>query len=547
LGFLFAGVFIIFAVTARFLVLYKDDWDWIVPLFMHVRFGDYVSYVANEHIGTVPRAVMWLDARLTGAPGLLTWAVGLVCYLLTAATLVGHEYCRADLPLSTARAVAGTTLSLLFFTYHLQLFLSPAGVTFPIAIALAVGAMIGMIQAGRRLERGTRATWWLLVAACSAIGSTLSSGQGLATPFVLVVLVLAAQTPRALPVSIAFLAGAIATVWLYARLAGVHVPSTNAHTIAGLLLFGLAFFGGPVSYGSVTAGALLGTVALAMGLNEASFVARRGRASSDCQRLCLGILVFVLLTAAMTATARAHLGAAQAAQSRYALFAMLYLSAVLALWTIRMSESPPGRRRIRIAYAVSLVLVAAALPIDLFVGAVWWAKTENARTATLALRVQVPDFEWIRTLHPDPARLVEWSRLGIGVDPIGPLPAGSGSARPQPDPSRSLPWCQGELHLQPITAGRFFRLSGQLSVPPTATTVLLEDHLGVIRGVAQRAPIVSVPDPSYGQVIAAVWHVMWQHGRHTPEWFGFARPGDGPPYHAFVMDEGRAVCAPPIG
>src|ERR1700730_15610344 len=89
--------------------------------------------------------------------------------------------------------------------------------------------------------------------------------------------------------------------------------------------------------------------------------------------------------------------------------------------------------------------------------------------------------------------------------------------------------------------------SRQRPVPPTATAVLLEDHLGVIRGVAQRAPIVSVPDPSYGQVIAAVWHVMWQHGRHTPEWFGFARPGAGPPYHAFSMDEGRAVCAPPIG
>jgi hypothetical protein len=283
-------------------------------------------------------------------------------------------------------------------------------------------------------------------------------------------------------------------------------------------------------------------------LNEASFVAQRGRAASNCQLLCLGILVFVLLTAAMTAMARAHLGAAQAAQSRYALFAMLYLSAVLALWTIRMSESPRGRGRIRIAYAVILALVAAALPIDLFVGAVWWAKTENARTATLALRVQVPDFEWIRTLYPDPVRLYEWSRLGIGVDPIGSLPFGSDSARPQLDPSRSPPWCQGELHLRPITAGRFFRLSGQLSVPATATAVLLEDHLGVIRGVAQRAPIVSVPDPSYGQVIAAVWHSMWQHGRHhTPDWFGFARPGDGPPYHALVMDEGRAVCAPPIG
>jgi hypothetical protein len=545
-------VFVTFAAAARFRVLYKDDWDWIVPLLLHVRFSDYVFFVANEHIGVVPRALMWLDYRLSGVPGPLTWVVGLGCYLLTAATLVWYEFRRADLPLFAARAATGTTLSLLFFTYHLQVFLSPAGVTVPMAIALGIAAIVGMIHAGRRLERDTSAAWWLLVAACAAILGILSSGQGLATPFALAAVALAARAPRAVPVSIAFLAGALATVWLYAHAADVHLPATNAHAIARLMVFGLAYFGGPVSYSSVTAGALLGAATLATGLNEASVVARRGRTSSNCQLLCLGIVVFVLLNAGMTAMARAHLGAAQAAQSRYALFTMLYLSAVLALWTIRMSESAIGRRRIRIASAVALLLMTAALPIDLFVGAVWWAKTENARTAALALRVQVPDFEWIRTLYPDPARLYEWSRSGIGVDPIGSLLVGSDNGRPQPAALRSLPWCQGELHLQYFTVGRFFRMSGQLGVPPTALAarggllVVLEDNLGATRGLAQRAPIVSVPDPSYAQVIAAVWRLVRQRGRHKPEWFGFAQSGAGPPYHAFVMGEGRAVCAAPV-
>jgi hypothetical protein len=224
---------------------------------------------------------------------------------------------------------------------------------------------------------------------------------------------------------------------------------------------------------------------------------------------------------------------------------MLHLSAVLALWTIRMSGSPAGRRRIQAWYAVASVLMAAALPIDLFVGAVWWAKTENARTAALALRVQVADLEWIRTLHPDPARLHEWSRLGIGVDPIGSFRAGSDSLLPPPAASRSLPWCRGEVHLQYVTAGQLYRMSGQLWVP-TAAVVTLEDRFGAVQGLAQRAPIVSVPDPSYAQVIAAVWHLARQGGHRTPDWFGFARPGAGPPYHAYVMDEGRAVCAAPV-
>jgi hypothetical protein len=540
-------VFLVFAAAARFRVLYKDDWDWIVPLLKHVRFSDYVSYVANEHIGVVPRALMWLDHRLEGGPGPLTWAVGLGGYLLTVATLVGHEYRRADLPLSTARSLAGTTLSLLFFTYDLQVFLSPAGVTIPLAIVLAVGAITAMIHASRRFDRGTGATWWLLAAAGLATGSILSSGQGLATPFVLVALALVARAPRAVPVSIAFLAGSIVTVWLYVRAAGIQIHSTDGHSIGRLIVFGLAFLGGPVSYGSVAAGALLGAAALATGLNEAFLVARRGRTASSCQLLCVGIVVFVLLNAGMTTMARAQLGVAQAAQSRYSLFAMLHLSAVLALWTIRMSESPAGQRRIRAVYAFVLVLMAAALPIDLFVGAVWWAKAENARTATLALRVQVPDLEWIRTLHPDPARLHEWSRLGIGVDPIGSFPVGSDGLLPHPAAPRSLSWCRGELSLEGEpnreygTAGQFFRMSGELRAPPAAL-VILEDNRDAVQGLAQRVPIVSVPDPSYAQVIAAVWRFVRQGGRRKPEWFGFAQPGAGPPYHAFVIDEGHAVC-----
>ena len=80
-------------------------------------------------------------------------------------------------------------------------------------------------------------------------------------------------------------------------------------------------------------------------------------------------------------------------------------------------------------------------------------------------------------------------------------------------------------------------MSGRPAAPAGAT-IFLQDDAGTIRGRAEPAPIVSTPDPTYGQVIAAVWLAMRRGRLHEPEWFGFAQPGTGPPYRAFVMDKG---------
>jgi hypothetical protein len=544
LGVVFAAVFLFFCVSARFGVLYKDDWDWIAPLLRHVPLRDYVLLIGNEHIGVIPRALMWLDYRLNGVTGPLTWTVGLAGYLLTAAVLVEHEYRRADLSADTARFVAGATLALIFFTYQLQVFLSPAGVTLPLALALGVCAMTAMIRATRPLQRRDHAAAWLVLAACASLASVLASGQGLATPFALAAMALTVKTPRAMQVSL--LGAALAAGWFYARATGVHTPAADAHAIGRMMLFGLAFLGGPLSYGSVAAGAALGAAALAVGINEAvvvARVARRERPASECQSLCVGIMVFVLINAVLTAAARERLGTAQAAQSRYALLAMLYLSCVLTLWTIRLSESSLGRTRLQMASRLTLVLMAAALPLDLFIGATWWAKAENVRAASLALRVRVPDFEWIRTVHPDPARPYEWSRLIMASDRPGFLSAGSGGDSMRGVAPIALPACAGELRRQDVDGG--FRVAGRLSASSSAT-IVIEDYLGAVRGLVERAPLVRVPNPSYDQVIAAVWRRVRHPGAREPEWFGFGQRGAGPPYRAVVSDQGRAACAAPV-
>jgi hypothetical protein len=181
--------------------------------------------------------------------------------------------------------------------------------------------------------------------------------------------------------------------------------------------------------------------------------------------------------------------------------------------------------------------MAAALPIDLFVGAVWWTKAENARTATLALDVGVPDFEWIRTLHPDPMRPYEWSRAIPVSGPMGSPGAGDVGREGQL-PLGSTPRCRGDIRLQYVEAGRFFRMSGRPAAPAGAT-IFLQDNAGTIRGRAEPAPLVNTPDPTYGQVIAAVWRAMRRGRLHDPEWFGFAQPGTGPRYRAFVMDKSK--------
>ncbi len=539
LGVVFALVFLFFAVTARFRVLYKDDWDWMAPLLSHAPLSDYIFVPANEHVIVIPRLLMWLDARLNGLPGPLMWTVGIGCYLLTVAALVQSACRRANLPAVAARAFVATTLALLFFTYQLQVFLSPAGITIPLVVALATVAMLGVIRACRQTHRGVQGGLWLLGAALAAAGSIVTSGQGLAVPFALVAMALASHTPRSVPISAALLAGAVAAAWLYARstaLTALQPPSIDAHEFGRMTLFGLAFLAGPVSYASVSAGAVLGAVIAATGLREGYRVLRLGRTPSDCQLLCLGIMVFVFVTTAMTSIARTRFGVAQAAQSRYALFAMLNVSAVLALWTIRVSASDASGRRIRAAYTFVFALMLAGLPLDLFVGAVWAAKTENARTAALALRVGARDWEWIKTLHPAPSTPYDSSRLA-SPPLFPPLPI---IDHPAAGTASSTPTCDGSFYLQRVEPGGSFRISGRLSMP-AVTAIAVEDGVGVVRGLAERAPVVREADPSYGQVVGDVWRHI-RHRSGGDEWFGFAQAGSGPPYRAFALVNGNATC-----
>ncbi len=166
--------------------------------------------------------------------------------------------------------------------------------------------------------------------------------------------------------------------------------------------------------------------------------------------------------------------------------------------------------------------------------AVWWAKAENIRAATLALRVRAPDFEWIQTLHPDPSRPYEWSRA---------MPTFSTSRFPDASESRVMPRCQGEIRLQPVEGGRFFRMSGRRVVASSGAALVLQDNIGTIQRLAEIAPVVNVPNPTYGQVISAVWHAVRRGRFHEPEWFGFALPGAGPPYRALAIEKGRAICS----
>jgi hypothetical protein len=532
LGACLAALFLVFSFTARFRVLYKDDWDWVAPLLLHARFSDYVSLIGNEHIILIPRILMWWDYKLNGLPGPLMWAAGLISYLVACFVIVEHQWRKSDLPPLGARATAGITLALLFFTYQLQVFLSPAGMTIPLVVALSVAALVATIRGCRQVRR-SRALLWHAAAAACAFASILTSGQGLAAPFALIAIVLVARGIRGRALAIGLLACAI-VVGLYVRATGVHAPAHDVRSIVFVTLFGLAFLSGPVSYGSVTVGTVCGTLALVAGIAEASVVIRRGRAASECQLLCLGVMVLVLITAGLTAVARAHFGVAQASQSRYALFAMLYLAAAFTLWTIRMFESPTGQRRFRNVAVVATGLMAASLPVDVFVGTVWWAKAENARAAARALQAHVPDFDWIRTLHPDPMRPYELSRLIDPPDAETSLPAAG-----------SLKRCEGDVTLQSMDGGRFFRIRGHFP-SSSRLTLVLQDKSGGTRGIAGRAPIVNVPDPSYTRVIRAVWLGIRRGRLHEGEWLGFALPGSGPPYRAVVNEHGTAICDAPV-
>lgn len=530
IGLLFAASFFFFGIWARFRVPYRDDWDWLLFLFDHRRSPAAWLYPHNEHVIIVARGLLALQYALDGAAGRLLSACGLASESLVA--WMFWRETRRRWPGSLGLFVWGAIAVLLFSTFQLQSVVFGAAILFPLVQLWAVLAFVAALNA---TEPGASRRRWLGAAAAAAGLASLTTTNGLVVPLIVAAL-LWARGERSSPVP-GFAASTIVGLAVYLRFvappASSPVPVPGAGAMAGFLL---AFFGTALGYASVPLAIGVGAV---IGLTCLAAVGQTVVRPKDATRIelfAVAVIAFASASAVMAVPGRAGFGAIQAAQSRYTTFSLACWSALF-VWLLSAAERRGWNWRRPCLMRGLAAACCVALPVHLFIGFVWRLKADNIAAAMLAVRSGVHDEAWVATLHPVTATVYEGAvRLRAAGD-RSVVDARMGDSVPGLAP---LPSCDGEFRWTRVDADGW-RLEGRVRTERRAGVIV--DRSRVVRGLAQRAPYVTVPAPPETEFVRQAWAYV-RGTRHEDTWLGFTANGEGAPYKLVVQErDGGTQCS----
>ena len=531
-GLIYLASFVGFAVRGRFEFPYRDDWDWLRVLLTRPLTLPYLFEPHNEHLIPLPRALFALQYELEGTRGYLLFGIALVTQLVIGLAFWRQIRTRWPAQPEMQRFAWGLAAVNVFFTYQLQSIVLVAGVLFPLVLMFAVVACAAAVSR----------SWPVAIAA--TIGAMLTTTNGLMVPFVIAVLVAASPRPNRMWVLFAVLqavsiGGYLAVItepWNHAPVPADQAWAWTSPTTA--LSFFLAFFGSAITYARPVAGVLAGTVCFAVACSALwdVFVGRREQAL-PVERFAAALLLFTILTAAMTTIGRAQFGVLQAAQSRYASFTVVFWAALIVWALSRFEATSLWSRWKRGVMAFTIACTIAGLAAQVFGGILWVAKADNLKFAEQTLAAGVDDDTWIATLHPEMHRVYEARALLAAAGRWDLTDERLGSAvGPPPNVA-----CTGWMQSFPAMPGPGWRVRGNLSA--RGSHAIVAGTRGTVTGVAMRAPMVDVANPMQMDVVAAVWHRIVA-GRPSPsKWGGFAHSDVGRPSLLVVVgDDDRPEC-----
>jgi hypothetical protein len=543
LGLAFVVSFVFFCIWARFPILYRDDWEWLGWMLTQPPTLRTIFTPHNEHLIPLPRLLVALQYRLAGSDTRLMFAVALASQLAVG-WLFWREIRRRWPDDRTMRAfVFGAAAVCLFFSHQLQSIVFMAAVLFPLVEAFAVASVVAALNAS---EPGGRSTC-LVAAGLAAAGAALTTTNGFAAPF-LVALILWTRGASRTRVG-TFAAAGLLSIGAYVIVVGRPwlrgpVPGGMAWNIPpadAIIAFFLTFFASAVAYGSLVAAAIIGAALFGLGCFAVWSVAVRRTSAPRIEHFAVGVMLFSMLSALMATPGRAQFGALQAAQSRYASYALAYIAAVF-IWSISRVSSSPWWSRNQASVQLSTAIASCAVFLGhAFIGTVWKAKADNMAFVGLALAADVDDDQWIATLHPwtwvvhqttDDLRRANKPYLR---DPL----IGTRVAVPS-----SLARCDGTIELESVGLRVGWRAAGVLVTPAESGAIV--DRSGVRVGLARRAPLIDRPNPLEPEVVTGVWNAIRDRSLPDRRWLGFARRGDGAPYTFYGLDgDGQARCQIP--
>ncbi len=539
LGMLSAATLAVSALVARFAVPYRDDWDWLNWVLVGPITLRRVFQPHNEHLIPLPRLLSWLSYHVGSAGGHLLFWIAVVAQTATLLLLVAESRRRWRETPILRQALTGMLLLILTFAWQLQSLVFAAAVLFPMVQALAALAVAAAVTASDRLSRHAPRTGWLAMTFGLSLAAMMTTTNGLAVPVVLAILAAARRESRAVILAHTgmILAGGVAFAWLVlsTRAGWSHGALSPAAYVWATLTYFAAFFAPFVTYLHDALGVLVGAALFVAGAALVLRTLRRGPGATRVEHVVAGLLLFTMASGGMAALGRASFGIDQAAQSRYATFALTYWAALLLGFTERRADRLL-RPRSRALRATAIAAMVAVIGTDVFTGLVWWAKAGNVSAAGLAVSAGVRDDEWTETLHPLPRVVYDVVALAYANGDGSLLDPAIGTRHA----TVALPTCGGSLTAFRAPRGEAVRLEGTITDRVTRGVVVDAD--AVVIGVIRPAPLVNTPNPSRSDVtravIRAVRHGEWQ----SSSWLGFARPsGDPTPTAIFAGADGD-VC-----
>jgi hypothetical protein len=519
LGTLSAVTLAWFAWVGRFPVPYRDDWDWLnwvlaAPISLPRLFQPH-----NEHLIPLPRLLSWIGYQLEGADGHLLFWIAVAAQSVTVLFLVGEARRRWRESPIVRQALTGLLLVILTFAWQLQSIVFAAAVLFPMVQALAALAVAAAVTAADPSRRHAR-TGWLFATFGLSLTAMLTTSNGLAVPVVLAILAIARRESRAVVLThlVMATAGAAAFAWFVIGSAAIGGSGTGSAVgpVSAIVTYFLAFFAPFLTYLHDWMGTIAGAFLFVAGATRVLRTLRHGPGATRLEQIVAGLLLFTMASGGMAALGRARFGIDQAAQSRYATFALTYWAVLLIGFTESRSNrviQPRGSLlRAAVVAGAAVVLVAHA-----FTGLVWWAKARNVAAAGLAISTNVRDDEWVETLHPLPRvvyDVVARARTAHDTSLLSPA-IGTRHA------TGALPACAGSLTASRATRGDGLRIVG--SIRDVATTGVVVDATGIVVGLIGRAPLVAMPNPSRSQVTQAVVQAIRRREWRSSGWMGFAK------------------------
>lgn len=389
---------------------YWDQWDSLLDyqVWRHGNFTlAHLFGLHNEHRLAVPRLIFWADYALAGGTNKLNLTViGLVQagHAALLLSLIGRPRWREKATYVVAAAVVALLMSIgqwENFTWGFQS-------QFVGVFALATGAYLLLAKAVA--AAGRRRVWLFAGVLALLFLATFSMANGLVAAAIAVVLCLVLGAPWWMAVSTAIYVLAAGLFYFH----DFHSPGEHSTLVDVLarpfdyVTYVLSYLGNPLGEQLLwqpmglppelhPAATILGAAGVVLGAASILLVLFR-REIDRLQVVLVGLMLFVLASAALTAAGRLNFELWQAYSSRYRTPTSLFWAAQIVFWY--RAAWPPVVWARHLAVAFSVFALGVLLWVQVAVKPEVYAKATSVHLAESALLSRVPDIYALNGAFP---------------------------------------------------------------------------------------------------------------------------------------------------